>query len=56
MLDAYIIDDIKRREEERRRTEEANRPRLHIEVPEPAEEKQDEEEDQDSGDIVRIQI
>ncbi len=57
VLDAYIIDDIKRREEERRRSEDANRPRLHIEVPPESEErKREDEEEDDSGDIVRIQI
>ena len=35
MLDAYIINDIKRREEERRRQEDLNRPRLHIEIDDP---------------------
>ena len=35
MLDAYIINDIKKREEERRLREELNRPRLHIEIDDP---------------------
>lgn len=33
MLDAYIIEEIRKREDERRRREEADRPRLRIEVP-----------------------
>lgn len=33
MLDAYIIEEIKRQEEERRKKEDAVRPRLHIELP-----------------------
>lgn len=33
MLDAYIIEEIRKRDDERRRREEADRPRLRIEVP-----------------------
>ena len=36
MLDAYIIEEIKKQEEERRRRSESARPRLQIEIP-PAE-------------------
>lgn len=35
MLDAYIIEEIKKREIERRRREEESRPSLEIEVPMP---------------------
>lgn len=35
MLDAYIIEEIKKRDEDRRRREDAARPRLRIEVPDP---------------------
>lgn len=33
MLDAYIIEEIKKREEARRIRDDADRPRLHIEIP-----------------------
>ena len=48
MLDAYIINDIKRREEERRRQEDLNRPRLHIEIDDPR--RRDEESRRDEYD------
>ena len=63
MLDAYIIDDIKKRDEERRRREELNRPRLHIEIDDPRspdhEHPHDEDDDHDSEDddgTVRIDL
>jgi hypothetical protein len=33
MLDAYIIEEIKKRDEARRRGDDTSRPRLHIEIP-----------------------
>ena len=61
MLDAYIIDDIKKREDERRRREDLNRPRLHIEIDDPRrdypERHGDESEDPDNDDgVVRIDL
>ena len=61
MLDAYIIDDIKKREDERRRQEELNRPRLHIEIDDPRQESPHypEEDDNDSDNeegVVRIDL
>ena len=57
MLDAYIIDDIKRRDDERRR-DEAARPRLRIEIEEgPAPPDADEGDDQlDSDDVIQIPL
>lgn len=40
MLDAYIIEEIKRQEEERRQRDEA-RPRLRIEIPRPQSDRDD---------------
>ncbi len=56
VLDAYIIEEIKKQEEERRR-DEAARPRLRIEIPHEAPEhespetKDEEEEEQQRGPI-----
>ena len=61
VLDAYIIDEIKRQDEERRRRED-ERPRLRIEIPEPAEappptEERPDEGDEDSDDpVIRIDL
>lgn len=61
MLDAYIIEEIKRQEEERRRREEARRQRIHIdpEPPGPPPSKDDDtdsSEDDEDESIVRIDI
>ena len=61
MLDAYIIEEIKRQEEERRRRD-SDRPRLHIEIPRPPLEapvvdRDDEDEPEESDDgIIRIDL
>lgn len=65
MLDAYIIEDIKRQEEARRRAEEARRPRLHIddlrepvrrpEIPD-AEAPDEPSEDEEDEEPIRIEI
>ena len=61
MLDAYIIDDIKKREDERRRQEELNRPRLHIEIDDPRQNSpeypngENDDSDNEEG-IVRIDL
>ncbi|MBI4817504.1 MAG: hypothetical protein HY791_14685 [Deltaproteobacteria bacterium] len=63
MLDAYIIEEIKRQERQRR----DDRPRLEIEIPRPErprpeapqrERDDDEESDEDRGDdnVIRIQL
>ena len=62
MLDAYIIEEIKKREDERLRREELNRPRLHIEIDDPRmppDSRNNEEEDHDSEEedgAVRIDL
>jgi hypothetical protein len=63
VLDAYIISEIKKREEERMRREELNRPRLHIEIEAPRKQSQDEPSDEhdehdpdDDEGIVRIDM
>ena len=33
MLDAYIIEEIKKRDDDRRHKDDASRPRLHIDIP-----------------------
>lgn len=64
MLDAYIIEEIKRQEEERRRNE-TSRPRLHIEIPRPVPSNEDDppadEDDHDDeedvgGTVIRIDL
>ncbi len=45
MLDAYIIEEIKKEESRKREAEE--RPRLHIEMPQPPWPKRDEEDTED---------
>lgn len=58
MLDAYIIEDIKRQEEARREAENEGRPRLHIDLEEPRPDRErpdhpnrdgDRDEDRDEG-------
>ncbi len=70
VLDAYIIEEIKKREEARRREDDASRPRLHIEIPawpdrerdseeerpEDSEAPLDEDEDPDTSGAVRIDL
>ena len=60
MLDAYIIDDIKKRDDERRRREELNRPRLHIEIDDPRrnlpEYRDEDSEESDDDGVVRIDL
>ena len=58
MLDAYIIDDIKRRDEERRRRDEAARPRMRIEIDDrpPLEEPDVHDEDTESDDVIQIPL
>ncbi|MEE2902125.1 MAG: hypothetical protein VYC39_07325 [Myxococcota bacterium] len=61
MLDAYIIDDIRKREEERRRQEDLDRPRLHIEIDEPRRREEeirrdDFEEPEEEEGIIRIDL
>lgn len=64
MLDAYIIDEIRKREAEKRNSE---RPRLHIErgpdVPKPKEAEESPESDEDERDedesepgVIRIKL
>jgi len=68
VLDAYIIEEIKRQEEERRRRDEG-RPRLHIEIPrnvppprergEGEEHEPDDDEDHDEHEddgVIRIDL
>ena len=52
VLDAYIIEEIKKQEDERRRRNEEARPRLHIEIPSAEDEVPQEEEDSPSGGAV----
>lgn len=70
VLDAYIIQEIKKREDERRKNEEASRPRLHIDIPgwpdrgtdrsvpeDPRTPRSDDEEDDHpSSDVIRIDL
>lgn len=56
MLDAYIIEEIKRREAERRRQEEADRPRVHIEVDRGEDRPQAEPSNEEETDEAPIQI
>jgi hypothetical protein len=70
VLDAYIIEEIKKRDEERRRREDASRPRLQIEIDERRrpnrpperdhrERDDDERDDSDAGDspnVIRISL
>lgn len=60
VLDAYIIEEIKRQEEERRRHDE-DRPRLEIEIPRPARPSDPPRDDDDEGDdegstVIRIDL
>ena len=68
MLDAYIIEEIKKRDDERRREDESARPRLHIEIPgwpergtdqesprDPREPDVD-EDGEDTPDVIRIDL
>lgn len=62
VLDAYIIEEIKRQEDERRQREHA-RPRLRIEIPRHREEPTDKEtsdeeadNDRDRGSVIRIDL
>lgn len=70
MLDAYIIEEIKKRDQDRRRQEDASRPRLEIEIDprrppprddrkrpddgEPEEEPREDEDDE--SDAIRIHL
>ena len=58
MLDAYIIEEIKKQEEERLRRNEAARPRMHIEIPSPGDEVPPDgsEETPDEGTAIRIDL
>ena len=58
VLDAYIIEEIKKQEDERRRREGQARPRLHIEIPSADEEAPQEEEAPvgDDNAVIRIDI
>lgn len=50
VLDAYIIEDIKRREEKRRQDEDERRPRIHIDPVRPDPCEQEDESDSDDDD------
>jgi hypothetical protein len=54
MLDAWIIDQIRRQEQELERLREEQRPRLEIPLYEDRAEKEDREDDKDSGDVVIV--
>lgn len=71
MLDAYIIEEIKKRDDARRIREDAERPRLHIDIPGwppagpdtdvevPSDPTRDEHDDEDGGaapDPIRIDL
>ena len=56
MLDAYIIDEIRRTEEERRRREESARPRLRIELPEGNDENTPKDDDDETSEEQTIRI
>ena len=61
VLDAYIIDDIKKREDERRRQEDLDRPRLHIEIDDPRRHEEeirrdDFDEPEEEEGIIRIDL
>jgi hypothetical protein len=58
VLDAYIIEEIKKQEEERRRRDESGRPRLRIEIPDeaPEHEPDDEEEEEAPRGPIRIDL
>ena len=58
VLDAYIIEEIKKQEEERRRRDETGRPRLRIEIPDeaPEHEPEDKEEEEEPRGPIRIDL
>ncbi len=59
VLDAYIIEEIKKQEDERRRRNETARPRLHIEIPSAGDEPPAEEEEaptDDEGTAIHIDL
>ena len=60
VLDAYIIEEIKRQEEARKRSEEEGRPRIRIDIdreaPDPDDEDEAEPEDSEDGGVIRIEI
>jgi hypothetical protein len=61
VLDAYIIEEIKRQEEERRRRSDAARPRVTIEIPgherpAPREPGPVEGEDDEDAPVIRIEL
>jgi hypothetical protein len=53
MLDAFIIEEIKRREQERER-QDSDRPSIHIPAPEPARPPHQSEEEKPSRGVVII--
>ena len=55
MLDAFIIEEIKRREQERQRRE-SERPAIHIPLPEPGRAPQQSEEEKPQRGVVIIDL
>jgi hypothetical protein len=56
MLDAFIIEEIKRREQERERRQESERPSIHIPMPVPDRAPQQSEEEKPQRGVVIIDL
>jgi hypothetical protein len=54
MLDAFIIEEIKRRENDLERRRETERPSIHIPLPEPARSPQQSEEEKPQRGVIII--
>lgn len=55
VLDAYIIEDIRRQEESRRRRDEEGRPRVHIEEELPERSSEDTDREESESESIRIE-